>query len=137
MLAVVQLERPNTRACHIYSNVMRSLKLHDNENFSYGFTFPGPNLFAHARDSQELGYAWIFSVYLIVVFRCIPVYCIKNCKWRTIVQGARLAERRFVIGAPPIVLITNAPEKILQFTIGALLITYRALLGAIKERRFN
>ena len=32
------------------------------------------NLFAHARDSQELGYAWIFSVYLLVVFRYIPAY---------------------------------------------------------------
>ena len=30
------------------------------------------NLFAHARDS--LGYAWIFSVYLLVVFRYIPAY---------------------------------------------------------------
>ena len=34
------------------------------------------------RKSWELGYAWIFSVYLLVVFRYLPAYTMDDDCWR-------------------------------------------------------
>ena len=56
-------------------------------------------LFAHARDS---GYAWIFSVYLIAVFRYIPAYLQRSdvcgccCLWSLSRRFIQATSRRLV-----------------------------------------